>query len=178
MDTLIDIFEMTAVGAANEAGLVLGMNEKTVRKWRKDFYTNKGHFQPSKQGKHSRPFTLDDDNLHHKAAQWVGSNAASKGKPNMTAAKFCEWVNSDLLPTADLPPGCPHEIQECTGIKWLHYLGFRPQKYKKGAYIDGHERSDVIEYQKMYLRTLEILESTHLPPPLSQWSSFNFNGQS
>ena len=40
MDTLMDRFGMTAVGAANEAGLVLGVNEKTVRKWRRDFYTN------------------------------------------------------------------------------------------------------------------------------------------
>ena len=36
----MDRFGMTAVGAANEAGLVLGVNEKTVRKWRRDFYTN------------------------------------------------------------------------------------------------------------------------------------------
>jgi hypothetical protein len=40
MDTLMDRFGMTAVGAANEAGLVLGVNEKTVRKWRRDFYTS------------------------------------------------------------------------------------------------------------------------------------------
>ena len=40
MDTLMDRFGMTAVGAANEAVLVLEVNEKTVRKWRRYFYTN------------------------------------------------------------------------------------------------------------------------------------------
>ena len=36
---------------------------------------------------------------------------------------------------------------------------------KKNIYIDGHERDDVIEYRKLYLRKLDILSSTHLPPP-------------
>jgi len=38
--------------------------------------------------------------------------------------------------------------------------------HKKGVFIDGHERDDVKEYRKLFLRKLEILESTHLPPPL------------
>ena len=32
-------------------------------------------------------------------------------------------------------------------------------------YFDGHERADVVEYRKPYLRKLKILESTHAPPP-------------
>ena len=35
---------MTDVGAASEAGLVTGFNEKSVRIWRNDFYTNRGEF--------------------------------------------------------------------------------------------------------------------------------------
>ena len=31
--------------------------------------------------------------------------------------------------------------------------------------LDGHERDDVVEYRKLYLRKLEILEATHAPPP-------------
>ena len=33
------------------------------------------------------------------------------------------------------------------------------------VYFDGHERGDVVEYCKLYLHKLEILQSTHLPPP-------------
>ena len=83
----------------------------------------------------------------------------------MTGAKFCSWVNSNLLPNAELPPGCQQQKQPCTAIKWLHHLGFRPQSHKKSIYIDGHEHDDVVEYRKLYLRKLAILSSTHLPPP-------------
>ena len=33
-------------------------------------------------------------------------------------------------------------------------------------YIDGHERDDVVEYRKIYLRQLKVLSLTHAPPPL------------
>ena len=129
-DTLISRFNMTACGAANKVGLVLNYNEKTVRKWLRDFYNNQGTFTESKQGKHSRLFILDDEGLRHKAAEWVRANATVKGKPNMTGSKFCAWVNSDLLPNAELQPGCQQQIQPRTAIKWLHHLGFRPQSHK------------------------------------------------
>ena len=32
-------------------------------------------------------------------------------------------------------------------------------------YFDGHEREDVVEYRRIYLRKLEVLQSTHLSPP-------------
>ena len=168
MDSLIDRFNMTTRGAANEVGLVLRYNEKTIRTWRQDFYTNQGHFTESRQGKHARLFILDDEGLRHKAAEWVRTNATAKGRPNMTGAKFCTWVNTHLLPNAELPPGCPLQIQPRTSIKWLHHLGFRPQSHKKSIYIDGHERADVVEYRKLYLRKITILSSTHLPPPLCE----------
>ena len=42
-------------------------------------------------------------------------------------------------------------------------LVFTHHQSHKGVYIDGHERVDVVEYRKLYLRKLEILEAT---PPL------------
>ena len=165
MDALMDRFNMTTRGAANEVGLVLSYSERTIRTWRQDFYTNQGHFTESKQGKYARLFILDDEGLRHKAAEWVRTNATAKGKPNMNGAKFCTWVNTHLLPHAELPPGSPQQIQTRTAIKWLHHLGFRPQSHKKSIYIDGHEQDDVVEYRKLYLRKLDILSSTHMPPP-------------
>ena len=41
------------------------------------------------------------------------------------------------------------------------------QSHKKGIYIDGHKQ-DVVKYRKLYLRKLDILSSTHLPPPLCE----------
>ena len=84
------------------------------------FHSNKGDFIESRQGKHVRPFILDDETCRRRTAQWVCSNATIKGKPNMTAANFCAWVNSSLLSKMELPPRlCPSQIQERTAVKWL-----------------------------------------------------------
>ena len=166
MDVFMARFGLTAVSSAKEAGLFLQVNEKTVRTWRKDFYANHGSFSESRKGKHSRPFVLDDEDCRRQACEWIRQNASLKGKPNMTAAMFTSWVNRELLPNSDLPPGCPQVISERTAAKWLNQLGFHPYSLKKGVYIDGHERDDVVQYRKLFLRKLEILEETHLPPLL------------
>ena len=159
MDTFITRFELTTVGAAKEVGLLLQLNEKIVRTWRKDFYANHGSFSESRQGRHARPYVLDDEECRLKACEWVRLNATLKGKPNMTATMFSSWVTTELLPHSSLPPGCPQQIAERTAVKWLHEIGFHPQSHKKDIYIDGHERDDVVEYRKLEM------EATHLPPP-------------
>ena len=84
----------------------------------------------------------------------------------MTAATFCAWLESDLLPLVrQHHPDAPSKVSVSTAICWLHKLGFNPSSTKKGLYIDGHERKDVVDYRKLYLIKLEVLESTHAPPP-------------
>ena len=85
----------------------------------------------------------------------------------MTAADFCAWVNSDLLPKVlENHPSAPANISIWTAKRWLHKLSFEQVSSKKGIYIDGHEQADVVEYRKLYLKRLDILANTHLPPPL------------
>jgi hypothetical protein len=44
--------------------------------------------------------------------------------------------------------------------KWLNRLGFYTIKEKKGVYIDGHERADIIEYrQNEFLSKIALLQS-------------------
>ena len=101
------------------------------------------------------------------ALEWVRNNACVKGKPNMTAAKFCSWVNCNLLPKVlENHASAFSKISVRTARRWLHKLGFEQVSSKKGIYIDGHERTNVVEYRKLYLKRLDILASTHLPPPL------------
>lgn len=83
----------------------------------------------------------------------------------MTATMFCGWVNNELLPTSELPPGCPAQVTERTAPRWPHEIGFHPTSHKKGIYIDGHEHGDVVEYRKLFLQKLEILEANYLPQP-------------
>ena len=87
-DTFVEHFGLTKTSTAKESALLLGVNDKTIRIWRKDFYTNVGTFTKFKQGQHSRPYILDNENLRRKVATWVHSNSSCKGQPNMTAAKF------------------------------------------------------------------------------------------
>lgn len=91
-------------------------------------------------------------------------NAYPKGKANMMATSFCQWVNNDLLPSYYLPPNLPR-ISVRTATQWLPRLGFRPQFHKKGAFMDGHEREDVVKSREELLKKLKDLKEMHLPPP-------------
>ena len=44
--------------------------------------------------------------------------------------------------------------------KWLNRLGFYATEEKKGVYVDGHERVDVIDYrQNEFLPKIALLQS-------------------
>jgi ribosomal protein S18 acetylase RimI-like enzyme len=53
--------------------------------------------------------------------------------------------------------------------RWLRRLGFNWREVRKGIYIDGHERPDVVEYRKNFLDYLHGL-GTYLV-------EFNENGE-
>ena len=72
-------------------------------------------------------------------------------------------MTNTLLPEAQrYHPNLQAKITDRTAVRWLHSLGFH---HKKGVYIDGHERSNVVKYRKVYLRRLEIISIAHGPPP-------------
>ena len=70
MDTFCERFGMTDVGAASEAGIVVGFNEKSIRTWKND-YKNGGEFSESRKGKHSPPYVLDDEECKDKTIDSV-----------------------------------------------------------------------------------------------------------
>ena len=148
--------------AATEAGCIIG---KTVRRYRNEFFQNEGHFAIRLQGKYERHCVQHDEAFNHKAAEWVREHAFVKGEPNMTAQSFCDWVNNTLLPSSHLQPNFPRCISLRTAVRWLHHLGFKPVSHKKGVYIDGHEREDVVSHRKALLKTLANLRESHRPPP-------------
>ena len=51
--------KMNVTDAAKEAASITGYNEKTVRQYRKDFFTQKGKFKEGKQGKYKRHCLLN-----------------------------------------------------------------------------------------------------------------------
>ena len=136
-----------------------------MRACRKEFFDNKFRFHECQQGKQERLLVLNDENLRKTAAEWVRVNTFKKGEPNMTALNFCEYINSTLLPSQHLPPHFPRSISLRMAVHWLHRLGFKPVSHKKGIYIDGHEREDVVKYRGEYLKFMEAYESDHMPRP-------------
>ena len=78
-------------------------------------------------------------------------NSAARGRPNLTAGAFCQWVNNELLPNSVLEPGYPRSVSAETARKWLHELGFNVLQMSKGVFIDG---PDVVESREKFLRKM------------------------
>jgi len=136
-------------------GDLLGYSDRTVREWRSAFVNNNGSFPDSDQGTYQQSGVLwNNEELNKKAREFIKANASVKGKRNLTAGAFCQWVNGCLLVNNVLEPGYPRRISISTALRWLHNLGFQVIKKKKGTYVDGHERSDVIEYRQKFLRKM------------------------
>jgi hypothetical protein len=78
---------------------------------------------------------------------------SSIGKPlQITPHLLTKHVNEVLLPK--LRPDSPIDkncITERTAQRWLWKLGYRNMESRKGAYMDGHERPDVIAYRKVFI---------------------------
>ena len=112
--TLMESFKtrlkMNVKDAAREAGSIVGFSDKTVRKYRNNFFVNKGSLTPLKQGKYERHCIYHDEQLNHKSAEWVRAHAFVKDDPSVTAQSFCHWINSDLLVSSHLLPFFQREI--------------------------------------------------------------------
>ena len=159
---LVSMFSFTETKAAEYAAQMLNKSDRTVRRWRSSLIENDGVFPESKHVKHQRTSVLwKDEDLNKKATNYVRSNAAVKGRPNLTSIDFCRWVNDSLLPNSTLEPGFPRKVCLETARKWLHQLGFEVLITQKGIFIDGHERSDVIESRKLFLRKMVKLGFLH-----------------
>ena len=126
-------------------------------------------FPDSQQGSYQRSGVLwQNEELNKCVRKFVRENGCVKGKKNMTCGIFCHWVNESLLVNRVLEPGYPRKISLATARRWLHNLGFQVIKKQKGTYVDGHERSDVVEYRNKYLRkmvALGFLNESNAPTP-------------
>ena len=173
------------VKAAEMTSSMTKVNERTIRGWRKDFIENGGKFSCFERdksmhdsivtcvafmllfvGKYKRKSVIYDENCRHEASRWARQNSMTKGQPNITVSDFCRLVNCEMLPDMSLPAGFPRKIGLETARKFSLDLGFgRVDVGKKGLYIDGHERDDVVEERTLFLEKLHDLEEQHLPPP-------------
>ena len=97
-DNYINRFGLLQTKIAEEVALLFNINKKTIRRWRADWVANKGFFSESTQGKYKRYSVVEDEEYRDLALKWIRENVSKKGKPNLTAAAFCAWLNNELLP--------------------------------------------------------------------------------
>jgi hypothetical protein len=66
---------------------------------------------------------------------------------------FMKHINDTILPSLDL--GSPDNlITERTARRWLLKLGYRNCEVRKGLYIDGHERPDVVRSRAHFIQII------------------------
>ena len=66
-------------------------------------------------------------------------------------------VQRTFLPNQTLEPGFPRRISHETAHTSMHQMGFSVVTAKKGAFVDGHERQDIVAYRKKFLRRMVAL---------------------
>lgn len=76
----------------------------------------------------------------------------------VTSVRFHRALNERILPSLGyLPRGNGLSVR--TARRWLYKLGWRRSELKKGVYMDGHERPDVMEYRNaVFLPLMALLE--------------------
>ena len=111
--------------ASESIGKTLNMPGRTIRELRASFLANGGCFPDTLQGKYQRQEILwNSEELNQKVRKYIRRNALMKGQLNLTASKFCQWFNCNLIPSESLAPGFPHSISVQTARIWMHELGF------------------------------------------------------
>ena len=103
---------------------------------------------------------MNNDNLKLGTAMWVRETTSGKGKPNMTATLFHQWVNNDLFPWYHLPPNFLRTITVHTATRWLHKLSFH---HKRVLMRTGKRERMLMNSCEEFLKQLKELKETHPP---------------
>jgi len=81
----------------------------------------------------------------------------------VTPKEFHRALNERILPS--LRFALKDGLSERTARRWLVLLGWRHTRVKKGVYMDGHERPDVVEYwNNVFLPLMALFEQR-----MAQW---------
>ncbi|KAJ3538746.1 hypothetical protein NMY22_g5037 [Coprinellus aureogranulatus] len=106
---------------------------------------------PSNAGKHhAHPSLLNDERVFHAVRRFLAATAAGEITPH----KLAKQVNEVIIPNIGLNLN-GQKISERGAIRWLVKLGYSLKEAKKGVFIDGHERHDVVENRDELLKEVE-----------------------
>ena len=84
---------------------------------------------------------LLDERIKTAVRSWLTSQQVGQ----VTPRQFQHALNKEILPALSVSLKRP--LCERTAWRWLLKLGWRLKTLKKGVYMDGHERDDVVKYR-------------------------------
>jgi hypothetical protein len=104
---------------------------------------------------------LRDEAVKKAALSWLTEQAVG----SLTPSKFMEALNGVILPSLGITT--KRLLCERTARRWLIKLGWVRSRVKKGVYMDGHERPDVVKYrEEIFLPAMKKFE----------WQMIRFEG--
>ncbi|KAL5512106.1 hypothetical protein ACEPAG_3627 [Sanghuangporus baumii] len=107
---------------------------------------------PYTRGKYGRHASwLDNEDILQKVKVYLVTEQPGEVKPR----KLRRFFLNEVLPRLDLSERLGSKIATCTVRRWLHKLGYTRHNVKKGVYVDGHERPDVVESRKRFLEKMQ-----------------------
>jgi len=105
---------------------------------------------PQKQGKYLNRLLLNDEQVQAAARTYL--MGLSTGE--VTPLHFHHMLNERILPS--LRYALKNDLSLRTAWQWLVRLGWRNKLLRKGVYMDGHERPDVMKYHNnTFLHSME-----------------------
>jgi hypothetical protein len=94
---------------------------------------------------------LDNEAVLHDMCVYLATQTLG----TVTPLSLCQHINAVILPALEIEG----RIIEYTAQRWLKFkLRYECKEARKGVYIDGHERLDVIEERKEFLERLATFE--------------------
>jgi hypothetical protein len=110
--------------------------------------------QEKRGGKDNAGSWLHDEAVQNGARNWLTAQPTGK----VTPRAFRTVLNSTILPQLNISLRKP--LSERTARRWLVKLGWRRTVVRKGVYMDGHEREDVVKYRReVFLPAMERFEA-------------------
>lgn len=115
-----------------------------IREWG-DSFRQYGEFPENKIGCHAKVLSLitDEDIAMHLRSYLRSLDRTER--LTLTQESFASWINHGIGSELSFA------VSSRTAGRWMNHLGFHAQEPKKGIYVDGHEREDVVKYRKTFV---------------------------
>ncbi|RIA79587.1 hypothetical protein C1645_840337 [Glomus cerebriforme] len=126
-------------------------HSKCIHSWAHEYVMS--HQIPySRRGHHAKTWSfLWDEDILLQVNSYVREH-----KWDITPQMLMMQMNEVILPGLGFAPSPTIHIN--TARNYLKELGYTYAKVKKGIYIDGHEREDVVAYRKIFLEQMNEFE--------------------